>query len=664
MYYLLIILLVLFKIPLNLYSFDNPKADHLLAREIAKPDKFIEQAFDVLHYEVTLDLTKAPSPETNGICKIVFKWIDNPDTNKFYFHLRDLTIDSVFYEKMKIEAFAVGNKTSSTYHYEVSPPYGKKGDTVSLTIYYQGRMTTEPTSPFWGGVSSRGTSLFAMGVGFYNNYVSATQHWMPCYDHPSDKATFRGLFKVKFGKYVASVGNLNSIFVLGDESGIFFEWKTDYPVATYLLTFAVDSYIHLSIPGSNTPIDIYTLRSDSAVSQRGYRLVPKMIDAFEQRFGKYPFEKVGYVNTPIGAMEHQTMISYPTNLIRTTDSINMVAAHELAHQWFGDLVTCKDFRDAWLNESFATYCESIWYEYLFGFDKYIENQKAKSERYIKSIARQEGVFPLFDFPRTPPSSNYPETIYQKGAVVLGMLRYELGDSLFFGSLRYYLDKFAYSTATTEDLENSIEEFSGHELDWFFNQWVYGKGWPVYDFKIKITKDDNDLYKFSVSEVKQVQNSSYGIYDNVPIEFSFWDPKEQVYINKVLKISKDIDNYSIDSLPEFQGFKINQGKNVVSLLELSSSISEVCHQVEPDINIKTYPNPAGTEIIFEYYCEQGFINLSIFNSLGEEIIKKEIIAEQGLNKLPLDIQEFPSGIYFVYIQQGINNLIIDRFVIVK
>lgn len=671
MNYFIIILFIVFKLNSFLFSQNQLKEENLLVKEIAKPTQFIEQAFDVLHYDLYLNLTKAPTPETNGICKINLKWTDNPDTSKFYFHLRDLIVDSAFYENVPINPKEVGDKSSPTYHYEITPPFGKLGDTVIITIYYHGRMTTEPTSPYWGGVGSRGTSLFAMGVGFYNNYVSATQHWMPCYDHPSDKATFRGLFEVKSDKTVASTGKLIRAENISDSTKIY-EWMSVHPAATYLLTFAVDNYIHISIPGSEVPIDIYTLRNDSAASAKNYRLVPKMIEAFEQRFGKYPFEKVGYVNTPIGAMEHQTMISYPASLIRSTDSINMVAAHELAHQWFGNLVTCKDFRDAWLNESFATFCESIWLEYFFGFEKYLENQKAKADRYLKSISKQEGIFPLYDFPRTPPSSNYPETIYQKGAVILGMLRYELGDSLFFGSLRHYLEKFAYNSASTEDLKNSIEEYTGIELDWFFEQWIYGKGWPVLECWDQWSRSStDDSWKLSL-QCYQSQTMNWGAFDNIPIELNF-KLEDGSYLTKVLKLYSEDEWLYADSIPKsYTGLGYINARHfkntseeikpnkVHSLLEFTIS-GDIAENIINDTQISIFPNPANALVRIEFIAKQGSANIYLVNSLGEEIFNKTIITENELNKFLIDTQPLPSGIYMIKILQRTKTLI-GKFVV--
>jgi hypothetical protein len=397
-----------------------------------------------------------------------------------------------------------------------------------------------------------------------------------------------------------------------------------------------------------------------------------MIEAFEQRFGKYPFEKAGYVNTPIGAMEHQTMISYPANLIRSTDSINMVAAHELAHQWFGNLVTCKDFRDAWLNESFATYCESLWLEYLFGFEKYLANQKAKAERYLNSISKQEGVFPLYDFPRTPPSSNYPETIYQKGAVVLGMLRYELGDSLFFGSLKHYLNKFAYSSANTEDLKNSIEEFTGIELDWFFNQWVYGKGWPVLQCEDYWDRSV-DFWQLRL-KCHQLQIMDWGALNNVPIELNF-QLKNGELLTKVLKLNSEFEQWLVaDSIPvisytgpwwmnSYEPRNLWKGINpklVHSLLTFTVS-GDVAEDQNNENRIAFYPNPANSFVRIEFIANQGFANLNIINSFGEEILNKIITTDDDWNKFHFDTQTLPSGIYMIKIRQG-TKILTGKFVI--
>jgi aminopeptidase N len=170
---------------------------------------YVEQPFDVLHYDASVDLTKAPSKVMTGVCTITLRWVGDPKSGPFHFHLRSLVVDSVFYNDQRVDAVPVETPLSSTFHYEVmSPTSVKQNDTVTIRVYYGGTMTSEPGSPSWGGVSSISGTLFAMGVGIYNDYVSATQHWLPCYDHPSDKATFHAKFYVKSDYAVASNGTL------------------------------------------------------------------------------------------------------------------------------------------------------------------------------------------------------------------------------------------------------------------------------------------------------------------------------------------------------------------------------------------------------------------------------------------------------------------------
>lgn len=541
----------------------TPDIDQLPATQISGPLEFHQQPFDVLHYDATIDLTAAPLKQIAGSCAMRIYWAGEPD-GAFYFHLRDLTVDSVFYNGVPATALPVGTITDPDFHYLVVPPATvKRGDTDVVRVVYSGEMTDEYGPGYWGGVSSSATGpLFAMGVGFYNNYVSSTQHWLPCYDHPSDKATFHGRFRVKKGKLVASNGLLQ---VLPDtDSTEIYDWTHNIACATYLLTFAVDSYVPVTIAEGPLPMVVYARPSDSAATHRSFKLLPRMVSAYERHFGAFPFEKVGYVNTTIGAMEHQTMVSFPTSLSRSGDTVNSTGAHELSHQWFGDLVSPLDFRHAWLNESFATFCESVWMEELKGFPGYIADQESKRSRYIKTVSRQEGIFPLYDFPRAQPSSNYPETIYQKGAVVVGMLRYELGDSIFFTGMREYLRRFGYGVATTDSLRTVLEQAAGRSLGWFFDQWVIGKGWPVVTLRAVTLPEGSGTGHRVEIELNQTQTNTGTIFTGLPVEIGFKGPAGTTY--RVVRMNGATEKVTLDSIPEFTSITINQGPSLRALME--------------------------------------------------------------------------------------------------
>ncbi|HPI20212.1 MAG TPA: M1 family aminopeptidase [Candidatus Kapabacteria bacterium] len=645
MKYLTIFLILLFSFGLS-FSSENQR--------ISSPTEFIQQPFDIIHYDLTLDLTKAPLTEMNGICKILLNWNGNPDSCKFFFHLRDLVVDSAIYENERVTPVAIEDETSEIYHYEITPPVGFGKDLILITIYYSGTATDELGSGYWGGVHKTSTSLYALGVGFQNNYVSTTEHWMPCYDHPSDKATFSGKFIVKPEHTVASIGELISIENDGDNK--IFNWVHNIQCATYLYTFAVDNYIPIEISGSDIPIVVYSRANDTTACKFAFKKVPAMLEAFGSRFGEYPFEKVGYVLTSLGAMEHQTMISFPTSLAKSyysnKDTIALTAAHELAHQWFGDFVTCLDFRDAWLNEGFATFSEAIWYEHLFGYNQYLQHILSKVKDYI-STTKSEGVFPLYDFPRASPSSNYPNTIYEKGAVVVAMMRYELGDSLFFIAIREYLNKLAFSNATSELLEKTLEEVSGKDLSWFFNQWVYGLGYPQLYITVEKYNKDNGLIDAQV-KIKQDQPKSYGAYFNLPIDLNFVSGNDKY--NHTLLLTDIEQTFNFENIPDFSNILFNDGPNVRSLFEVKNLIiTDVPNITSNSEEISIYPNPAQDAFNIKIFSNKNVNSIiSLYNNIGNKVYSTEIeIYSNSSSNLLINSENLEQGIYYIKIQQGEN-----------
>lgn len=646
------IIAILFILTYSAYAELKPSPT-ILEVPVSSPTGFIQQPFDVLHYDAEIDLTKAPATAMSGVCRIQFVWTAFPDTNLFYFHLRDLNIDSAFYNNKLIVPVATDAASSPTYHYNVEPPKGmsKKGDTVNLTIYYRGNMTGEKGSFQFGGVHTDGKTLYEMGVGFFNNYVSSAQHWLPCYDHPSDKATFRMRFKTNSNLFVASTGILKT--EIHDDGTNLYDWTENHLCSTYLFTFAVDNYIPVEGNYNNLPIVCYTREATRAGAEYAVKYIPKMVEAYEKYFGKYPFDKIGYVDTPIGAMEHQTMISitnsYFQNSMQGKDSLLSIAAHELSHQWFGDFVTCRDFRDAWLNEGFANFCESVWREHFVGFEKYLENQEANVQAYIKTDSKREKVFSIYDFPRQSPSSNYPNTIYHKGSAVVGMLRYELGDSLFFGGIREYLKNHAYGTATTAELQQDLEAYCGYSLDWFFKQWVYGKGYPQLNIYINKAPLGNGQMNLKIN-VRQIQPAIYGTYTNLPIELGFRQ-KDRTYIYKILKLINSEQNFELDSIPEYDTVSVNKGPTLRALVQVDSFINSIldysCY-VSNDIVIS--PNPSDDNMIINFPALVGETFVEIINITGETIYSGKYLTEDGRNELSLDVMKFPSGFYILKVIQ--------------
>lgn len=421
---------------------------------------------DVQSYtgRITLDLS---ARQLQGRVTVVARGVGG-ELSALPLDLRGCQVDSVWVD---------GQVTSWTHQDAVlrislpSPRVEARAD-----ILYHGSPTPEDGSPAWGGFFW-GEPTFTMGVGFNAPYVSMTRHWLPCHDTPADKATFDLTFVVPEDYSVAGTGLLVQHQRSSGTSS--WRWVENHPTATYLVTLAVDRYARVLADWKGLPLEYYVAPEDSNRARTYFAPVASMLDAFTAAYGPYPFDKMGYCLTPIGSMEHQTMVSLAEAVFRGENQAGATVAHELAHQWWGDWVSVADFADAWLSEGFATFSEAIWQEAQGGRSRYISTARQFGSMYRSYVASSEGIFPLYDFPRTPPSSNYPQTIYQKGAAVLVMLRQVMGDSAFFAGMREYGRRFGYGNARTSDFRQVMESAGGQALDWFFDEWVIKAGWPKY-----------------------------------------------------------------------------------------------------------------------------------------------------------------------------------------
>jgi aminopeptidase N len=443
------------------------------------------KGYDVHYYNATVKLDRA---EDSLWGQVTMTATADSTISQVLQYVKYLVIDSVFVNNTR-DSVQYGDTTSGTY-YVISQSPITSGSQFQVLTYYHGHPKPEQYEPpidgtGWGGVTDEDTMMFAMGVGFFAPYTGCTRHWLPCYDLPDDKADSVDLtFICPASEVTASNGVLVSNTVTtgippnGGER--IMHWHESYPIATYLLTFATGPFVEQEVSNRiGAPFEVYSLESDSASAalEMNERVSP-ILAFYDSLFAKYPFQKVGFVATAFGSMEHQTMISLDRTILTgnpetdTTDN-STIAIHELSHMWWGDRVTCKTFDDAWLNEGFAHFCESLDLEHLFGREKYISRQH-------ENIAGAKGSnLPLFGAATVDHhNSNYPySTIYQKGACVLGMLRQYLGDSVFFNAVRYYGNTHAYSTATSYDLWNAFDTISHQDLGWFFKPWAFGTGYP-------------------------------------------------------------------------------------------------------------------------------------------------------------------------------------------
>lgn len=357
--------------------------------------------------------------------------------------------------------------------------------------------------------------------------------WWPCKDLPDDKALSDVSLRVPTGLKAVSNGVLIDSLQNGDGTTTF-SWKSTYPIATYLVSVVVaelsyweDTYT--SLDGNiQMPVVYYAFPKDSLHAYNDWKITPEMIRFFAKTFGEYPFinEKYGMAEFGwmMGAMEYQTITSMGFTLVTGTGVYEDIVAHELAHQWFGNAVTLKDWKNIWLNEGFATYSEALWKEYKGGKEAYFEQMKKTDYGYFNGTVYDPQGY-IF-------SPSVYATVYQKAGWVLHMLRGVVGDSVFFSAIKQYFEKFKYKNAETSDLKAVFEEAAAQNLDWFFDQWVYkGTGRPKYEYSWKF-EDFPGTDKHTVKiNIKQVQ-TDYDVY-KMPIKIDIMTtlgPKEFTVFN--------------------------------------------------------------------------------------------------------------------------------------
>ncbi len=382
------------------------------------------------------------------------------------------------------------------------------GDTLWLWAYYHGMPATSCGS-FGSGLTIEGDTFV-----YADNEPYNFRCWVPSWDQPYEKAEEGVEFEITARADMEVVAN--GVLIDTQTVGSYKRWhyKHGYPIAPYLITFAIRdlNYVEWTWSYGSINMPVRSWMPVGSFSPTWGDDLTRMLTAFSNRYGVYPFYDEKYeqsVVLPGGwAMEDQTNSFFGGRYSNSTQ------AHELAHQWWGDLVTCGTFKDIWLNEGFATYSELIWREDSGGFTAY-------QNRYLNRV---ENVFLSYaSFPGKPVYNPGPSLgdvfsiyTYEKGAAVLHMLRYVLDKdtSLFFGALRYYRSQHEFSYALTSQFINDVMTYTGRDLMWFFNEWVYQPGWPIYD--VRWNKNFTGSNWQLIIRIIQTQPSSAPIY-KMPIE---------------------------------------------------------------------------------------------------------------------------------------------------
>ncbi|HEY8491711.1 MAG TPA: M1 family aminopeptidase [Dehalococcoidia bacterium] len=357
-----------------------------------------------------------------------------------------------------------------------------------------------------------------------------SHYWFPCHDYPNEKATSEVLATVPASWRTVSNGVLLSERDNGDGTKTV-HWRQETPHSIYLITFAAGEFFEVREEADGVPVLYYGQVGREEDARRGMGRTPEMIRHFS-RLLDYPFPYPKYAQVCVqdfifGGMENTSATTMTDRLLYderarpdVEQAMDGLVSHELAHQWFGDLITCRDWANAWLNEGFATYFEVLWTEHHRGLDDARYELYQNAEIYLGEDSgryRRPVVYRVY----REPIDIFDRHLYEKGSLVLHMLRYVLGDDRFFKAIRHYLKSNAGGTVVTGDLERAVEEATGRSLGWFFDQWIHKGGHP--DLKVEYAWDEEaKTARFKVTQTQQEDENTAAVY-RMPVELAFTLP---------------------------------------------------------------------------------------------------------------------------------------------
>lgn len=414
--------------------------------------------------------------------------------------------------------------------------------------------------------------------------------WFPCHDVTNQKMTTEMLVTVKASYFALSNGELLGVRDNSQDGTRTFHWSQAQPHSAYLVTVVVGEYEQIKDSYKDLPVDYYVYKDRVAAGQKLFANTPKMIELFEQCFGyEYPYAKYAQILVDdflFGAMENTSASTFTDRCLLDAQAeldINYddIVAHELAHQWWGDLVTCKDWTQIWLNESFATYSEYLWREHSRGHDEarfvifqdfltYVREDWTSHRRPI-DCRKYRFSEELMD-----------RHAYEKGACVLDMLRWTLGDDGFFRSLAHYLKKFEFGVAETNDFKVAIEEATGQNLHWFFDQWLHSAGYPELEVTAEWQREQK-LLRLSVKQTQENEEDKTPIF-RFPVEIEITTVEigevietehRQSYRVEVTKAEQEF-YFPCASKPRMVLF--DKGHRIFKLMSFPKSAQELSYQL--------------------------------------------------------------------------------------
>lgn len=572
--------------------------------------------YDVHYYQIDLQLDPAVR-FVEGNVNVHFEALTQMDSIVLDFG-NQLIVDSIVYHQT---TYLTANTSGFNTLSFVFPATINTLTDDSVQVFYRGTPSGNPVGTPFARVSvPNGNLIWTLSEPY------GASDWWPCKSDLTDKADSISVHvTVPQGNKVASIGLLQGIDSVGTD--LKYKWKTTYPTVAYLVAIGAGKYDlyqdQLYVHGDSILMDHYLLQNQS--QNQSLVGVQDFMVMFDSLFGEYPFknEKYGHASFTFGGgMEHQTMSfmgSYGGGL----------KAHELAHQWFGNKITCGSWSDLWLNESFATYITGLTYQ--FG----VVHNPAFWPVWLDQTKRSGLTFPngsVYRYDTSNVNSLFNNQVYNKGAITLHTLRWKMGDSAFFAGVKNYISDstLAYGFARTPDLQRHLEASYGQSLTEFFNDWIYGKGFP--QMHTSWGTNGNNL----TLNVTQIPSDTSVSFFEIPIPYRVIGTNLDTII--VVEPSASFQSFTIPNLPGITNVIFNPNDRIFARELFTVDISETAATKD----LVVFPNPTSDYLYFENSTSSVGRTVRIYSLAGK------LAQQQVFNRL-IDVQQLSNGFYFLEIE---------------
>ena len=528
------------------------------------------RSYDALNYKIELavDLETKSFTGTNTITLVPL----NSGLEACSFDLTELNITAVYAaDKSPLEY----TQTQKEVEIKLGQSYSIN-DTVKLSIQYFAENPSDGL--LFNDQTDRWPRMLTS-----NSWPNHARYWFPCYDYPNDKVTQDVIVTVKDDLKVLSNGKLIDVKNNLPDGTKTWHWRQVNPHSTYLSMLAIGPFVVIEDSLGRLPINYWVYEQDETVAKEIFSITPKAIDFFNNLYDyPYPWAKYDQVICPQqeGGAEATSATILGLGAVRhkrpdQDDNWERIIAHEAAHQWWGDLITLRSWEHTWMNESFATYSDYLYTKAMKGEKKGAIDLEGKKNQYLRE-AHNRYMRPIVYQKYNQPQDNFDSHTYPKGAIVLHMLRYQLGDESFFRVLSHFLHKHEFQAVDTNDFMLAVKEVTGKNMDWFFEQFIFKPGHPVFDLSYSYSLEKNSV----VLTVKQIQDQSIGtpIY-KLPVQIAITTSEGKRI--KELWITKKEETFFLSCDKEPLLVRFDEGNFLLKEWTFKKTEKELIYQSEND-----------------------------------------------------------------------------------